>query len=151
MLYLILSVGRNPHILKERNARLIASGYSVASAYSKEEAMEKLLEGDFDLILICPSLGKDGCQLAKTARRHRPSIPIVSIAPNPGPMQDCGAQLAGSGLDEIAAAVHEVLGNAHSRFAARRFASAVPRFPRPTTKTGPQFSQPGPESNLKAG
>jgi DNA-binding NarL/FixJ family response regulator len=151
MLYLILSVSRNPHILKERNARLIASGYSVASAYSKEEAMEKLLEGDFDLILICPSLGKDGCQLAKTARRHRPSIPIVSIAPNPGPMQDYGAQLAGSGLDEIAAAVHEVLGNAHSRFAARRFANAVPRFPRPTTKTGPQFSQPRPESNLKAG
>jgi CheY-like chemotaxis protein len=151
MLYLILSVGRNPHILKERNATLITEGYSVASAYSKEEAMEKLLEGDFDLILICPSLGKDGCQLAKTARRYRPSIPIVSIAPNPGPMQDYGAHLAGSGLDEIVRAVHEILGNEHRRFAARRVVNAIPRFPRPATKAGPQFSRSGPGNNVKAG
>jgi CheY-like chemotaxis protein len=119
MLFLILSVGRNPHLLRERNSSLTAAGYSVVPAYSKDEAMEKLLDGDFDLILICSSLGTDGCQLAKMVRHIRPSIPTVSISANDDSIQTCNANLAGYRAAEFVQAVDQILVNEYNKFAAK--------------------------------
>jgi len=125
MPFLILSVGHNPLVLRERHATLTAAGYSVTSVYSKEEAMDKLLEGDFDLILMCSSLGTDCPRLAKAARRHRPSIPVVSTTRGENPtMPDCWAYFTGSSGDEIVAAVYAILANEQEKFAARRSANA---------------------------
>jgi CheY-like chemotaxis protein len=121
MPFLILSVGHNPLVLRERHSTLTAAGYSVTSVYSKEEAMDKLLEGDFDLVLMCPSLGTDRPRLVKAVRRHRPSIPVVSTTPDENPpMPDCWAYVTGSSAHEIVAAVYEILANEQEKFAARR-------------------------------
>jgi CheY-like chemotaxis protein len=125
MPFLILSVGHNPLVLRERHATLTAAGYSVTSVYSKEEAMDKLLEGDFDLVVMCSSLGTDRPRLVKAVRRHRPSIPVVSTTPGENPaMPDCWAYCAGSSGDEIVAAVYAILANEQEKFAARRGANA---------------------------
>ena len=125
MPFLILSVGHNPLVLRERHSTLTAAGYSVTSVYSKEEAMDKLLEGDFDLVLMCPSLGRERPPLVKAIRRHRPSIPVVSTTPDESPtMPDCWAYVTGSSADEIVAAVYAILANEQEKFAARRGASA---------------------------
>jgi len=125
MPFLILSVGHNPLLLRERYSTLTAAGYSVTSVYSKEEAMDKLLEGDFDLLLMCPSLGTDSPQLAKAVHRHRPSLPVVSTAPCENPaMPDSWAYRAGSSAEEIVAAVHEILANEQRKFATKRSANA---------------------------
>jgi CheY-like chemotaxis protein len=124
MPYLILSVGHNPLVLRERHSTLTAAGYSVTSVYSKEEAMDKLLEGDFDLVLMCPSLGTDRPLLAKAVRRHRPSIPVVSTMPDENPtLPDCWAYITGSSANEIVAAVYEILANEQEKFAAGRGAN----------------------------
>lgn len=121
MLFLILSVSRNPLVLKERHSTLTAAGYSVTSTSSKEDAMAKLVDGDFDLVLICPSLGKDCCRLAHAVRRHRPSIPVVSTAPNDDLITpDSGVYVTGSSLGEIVAAMHEILANEQKKFAVER-------------------------------
>ena len=124
---MILSVGRNLSVLRERHSTLIAAGYSVTSAHSKEEAMDKLLEGDFDLVLICPSLGKDGRLLVNAVRRLRPSISVVSTTLNEDPiMHDRGAYIAACNSDEIVATVGEILRSEHKKFLAKRVANAGP-------------------------
>jgi CheY-like chemotaxis protein len=124
MPFLILSVGHNPLVLRERHATLTAAGYSVTSVYSKEEAMDKLLEGDFDLVLMCSSLGTDCPRLAKAVRRHFPSIPVVSTAPGENrAMPECWAYFTGSSGDEIVAAVYAILANEQEKFAAKRGAN----------------------------
>jgi len=125
MLFLILSVGRNARLLRERNSFLTAAGYSVVPAYSKEEAMEKLLDGDFDLILICSSLGPDGCQLAEMVRRIRPSIPTVSISTNAGTSQACKATLVECSAGKFVQEVDQILVNEYNKFAAKRVPTAA--------------------------
>lgn len=137
MLFLILSVGRNLSVLRERHSTLIAAGYSVTSAHSKEEAMDKLIEGDFDLVLICPSLGKDRWLLVNAVRRLRPSISVVSIRLNGDPiMHDRSAYATACDSDEIVATVGEILRNEHKKFLAKRVGNARPhatRFAKATT------------------
>ena len=119
MLFLILSVARDARALQERKSALISAGFSVASASSKEEAMEKLCDGDFDLLLLCPSLGPDGYRLANAVRRYRPSIPIVAISPAEGVIRECGVHTVGSSPAEIVTAVSEILSNERNNLAAR--------------------------------
>src|SRR5260370_8166419 len=125
MLFLILSVGSNPGVVKERLSALTAAGYCVVPAYSKEEAIEKLFEGDFDLVLICPSLGRDAGRLANIVRRHRPSIPIVSISAEEGPIADFGTHIAGGSLDALVAAVPKTLAKQPSTLPSKVNASKV--------------------------
>jgi len=57
--FLILSAGRDPDLLKPRNAALVAQGYRVAAASDSSEVVDKLLNGDFDLVLLCHTMPEE--------------------------------------------------------------------------------------------
>ena len=81
MPYLILSAGRNPDLLKQRNAALSAEGYKVASASNSYEIVEKMLNGDFDLVLLCHSIpDEDRRRLAHIISSYTPSTPVILIS-----------------------------------------------------------------------
>ena len=56
---LILSAGRDFDLLKKRNDALAEAGYIVVSAGGSYEAIERLLNGNFDLVLLCHSLAPE--------------------------------------------------------------------------------------------
>ncbi|HKF23647.1 MAG TPA: hypothetical protein VKE93_18880 [Candidatus Angelobacter sp.] len=81
MRFMILSVGRDPLLLKTRRAALAAAGYAVESVTSLTSAIEKILEGDLDLILLCNSLReKERLRLVHICRIRIPSIPILVVS-----------------------------------------------------------------------
>jgi DNA-binding response OmpR family regulator len=81
MPFLLLSAGRDPNVLKQRNAQLLAAGFKVASATNSHEVVEKLLNGDFDLVLLCDSMpDEDRNRLARIVSGYTPSTPVVLIS-----------------------------------------------------------------------
>jgi CheY-like chemotaxis protein len=81
MPFLILSAGRDPDVLKQRNATLSAEGYRVAAASDSSEIVEKLLNGDFDLVLLCQSIPDDDRRrLARIVTSYTPSTPVIVIS-----------------------------------------------------------------------
>lgn len=91
MPFLLLSAGRDPHLLKRRNAQLLAAGFKVASATDSYEVVEKLLNGDFDLVLLCDSMAEqDRERLARIISSYAPSTPVVLISSTEEAEQDSG-------------------------------------------------------------
>jgi CheY-like chemotaxis protein len=89
MPYLILSAGRNADLLKQRNAALAAEGYKVSSASDSCEIVEKLLNGDFDLVLLCHSIpNEDRRRLARIIASYTPSTPVILISEDESPQFD---------------------------------------------------------------
>jgi CheY-like chemotaxis protein len=109
MLFVILSVGRDGQLLKQRSSALTAAGYAVASVTSRDEALERLFYGDYDLVLLCPSLGEDSWKLERAVHRFSPSIPVVTISTRVDQAQTWGTHVAGTSTDEIVGKVAEVL------------------------------------------
>src|SRR6185312_14356411 len=80
MPFVILSAGRDSGLLKKRNAALAAMGYKIAAASDPCETVNKLLNGDFDLVLLCHSMPDDDRRkLAHIVTRFSPSTPVVLI------------------------------------------------------------------------
>lgn len=83
MPFLILSAGRDPDLLRSRNAALQAQGYRVAAAFGSCEVVDKLLNGDFDLVLLCHTMSaEDRHRLARIIISHTPSTPVILISEN---------------------------------------------------------------------
>jgi CheY-like chemotaxis protein len=81
MPFLILSAGRDADLLKRRNAALLEQGYKVAAASDSYEVVEKLLHGDFDLVLLCHTMAdEDRQRLARIISSYTPSTPVVCIS-----------------------------------------------------------------------
>jgi len=81
MPFVILSAGRDSDLLKKRNTALAAMGYKIASAFDPGEIVDKLLNGDFDLVLLCHSMPDDDRhRLAHIISRYSPSTPVVLIS-----------------------------------------------------------------------
>ena len=92
---LILSAGRDLNLLKKRNAALIAAGYTVVTAMNSPEVVNKLFAGDFDLVVLCHTIGEQQQQrLAHIIKDYTPSTPVIILSqgeernfdtdPNPG-------------------------------------------------------------------
>jgi len=78
---LILSAGRDPNLLKKRNAALIAAGYTVVTAMNSPEVVNKLFAGDFDLVVLCHTLGElQQKRLAHIIRDYTPSTPVIVLS-----------------------------------------------------------------------
>lgn len=93
MPFLLLSAGRDPALQKQRNAQLLAAGFKVASASDSCKVVEKLLNGDFDLVLLCDSISdRDRELLARIIGSYTPSTPVVLICRSDG-----GEQVVGNG------------------------------------------------------
>lgn len=81
MPFLLLSAGHDADLLKHRNTQLAAAGFKVASATDSCEVVDKLLNGDFDLVLLCDSMpDEDRRRLARIIGRYTPSTPVLFIS-----------------------------------------------------------------------
>lgn len=107
---MILSVGRDPVLLKTRRSALITAGYAVESVASITGAIEKILEGDFDLILLCNSLREDErLRLVSVCRRRMPCTPVLIVKENGESMSAGGTEVMPPLQHPIVAAVAEAL------------------------------------------
>lgn len=80
-LTLVLSVSLDPELLDTRNLVLQSAGYTVVAAFSPREAVDRLREGDFDLVLLCQSIPtKDKDHLVLWLRASGSRIPVISIS-----------------------------------------------------------------------
>ena len=110
MPYLILSAGRDPDLLKRRNAALMAEGYKVASAWHSCEIVEKLLNGDFDLVLLCHSIPEeDRRRLANIVSSYTPSTPVILISASQRDVLRMVPQAVNCSPEQVMAAVRSSL------------------------------------------
>ena len=80
-LTLVLSVGLDTELLSTRNFVLHSAGYIVIAAFSPKEAVDRLRDGDFDLVLLCQSIPtKEKDHLALWIRASGSRIPVISIS-----------------------------------------------------------------------
>ena len=80
MPFLILSAGRDMNLLQQRSALLRQAGYEVVTAGNSPDLVNRLFNGDFDLVLLCGSMRADErLRLAAIVKRHTPSTPVVMI------------------------------------------------------------------------
>jgi DNA-binding response OmpR family regulator len=76
----ILSIGSDVDILNRRSAVLAEAGYAIISVVDLRKAAEKIANEEFDVVVLCSSLGEEDCrQLVNMSRRHRPFMPVVFI------------------------------------------------------------------------
>jgi CheY-like chemotaxis protein len=84
-LTLVLAVGLDPSLLATRTLVLESAGYTVASASSVKEGVDRLQAGDFDLVILCRSIpAKERERLSCLIRASGSHIPIVSTAGTQG-------------------------------------------------------------------
>lgn len=77
----ILSVGLDPELLGTRNLVLQSAGYTVVSANSIKEALDRFRAGDFDLVLLCQSIPRnERDRLSLWIRASGSRTPVVSIS-----------------------------------------------------------------------
>jgi len=106
----ILSAGRDPRILKNRNEALTAAGYSVVTAASSPETINRLFNGDFDVVLLCSSIPDDERKrLTRIVTSYSPSTPVIVISDMDTQTFDFGARTARCFPQQIIAAIQDVL------------------------------------------
>lgn len=77
---LVLSIGFDLAVLNARNLVLESAGYIVVPAMSAEQALQVLLDGDFDLVILCHSLPIEVCELlTRFIRTSGLRIPIARV------------------------------------------------------------------------
>ncbi len=77
---MILSVGLDSAILVSRASLLLSRGNIVVSALSIKEAVSLFQAGDFDMVVLCPSLSQtDKKRLTCLIRACGSFIPVVSV------------------------------------------------------------------------
>ena len=80
----ILVVDDDPIVVKSCKRILQAEGFEVFTCPSADEALEKMKQCDFDLILMDVKMPKhDGIFLMKEMKKHWPDIPIVCMSGYP--------------------------------------------------------------------
>jgi CheY-like chemotaxis protein len=82
---LVLSVGLDPLVLYSRETILRSAGYIVVSATSIREAFHLFRDGDFDLMILCPTFAvRDRERLTCLIRASGSRIPVAAISGAPG-------------------------------------------------------------------
>jgi len=110
MRFAILYAGRDPELVRQWTKPLTMAGYRVVAVIDPLEIIGKLFSGEFDLILLCESLPKaERGRLARLARDHGPSIPILIIDEQEGMDYDLGVRAVLGQPDKIVAAVQNSL------------------------------------------
>ncbi len=107
---LVLSVCLDSSLLKTRRALLESAGYTVVSAFSLREAVDRFRDGDFDLILLSHSLPKqDRDRLVCLIRASGSRIPVVFLAAGLDPNDTFADETVGSDPDSLLKGIREAL------------------------------------------
>ncbi len=109
MRIVILSAGRNEHILKARNRALTAAGFHVVSC-DESGVVEELFEGRFDAVVLCHSLREDERRrLAGIIKSYCSSTPVIVVSDLQGRKFDYGTLTVSNYPAEIIAAVRQLV------------------------------------------
>lgn len=80
----VISIGTELELLKLREAVLESAGFTVHTAHSEEEALEKIRSGDCGTLLLCYSLRVEvRKRLAENLRKFCPKGQVVLITNKP--------------------------------------------------------------------
>ena len=110
MSFIVLSAGRDPVVLRNRNAALEQAGYTVASANNSPEVVDRLFNGEFDVVLLCHSIPEEERRrLAEIIRNYSSATPVIVISDFDGRQYSYGTRTARCFPDQIIAAIRETL------------------------------------------
>ncbi len=114
----VLSIGLDPDLLRTRNLVLHSAGYTVVSAYSVKEAVDRFQAGDFDLVLLCQTLpAKERDGLTWWMRASSPGTPVVTVSGRLFSDDVVAGVMVGSEPGALLWGIREVLINAKNRAA----------------------------------
>lgn len=110
-LALILSVGEDSALLESRSSILRAVGYAVETELSVRRAMQRFIDGDFDLVLLCHSIPpEDRARLISAIRASGSRTPLVFVAAHESQIPDADADATvGSAPPELLRGIEEIL------------------------------------------
>lgn len=77
----ILNVGYDPTLLETRTLVLRAAGYTVESASSVDDAMQRIRAAHFDLVVLCHSMPEQERQrLIWLIRENSSATPVIFVS-----------------------------------------------------------------------
>jgi len=110
MPFLILSAGRDTSLLNQRSAILRQAGYEVVIAGNSPDLVNRLFNGDFDLVLLCASIPEEERRrLIAIATRHTPCTPVVVLQGEVGTMNASGCDRIDTPVDDLLKAIGAAL------------------------------------------
>src|SRR5205823_8703716 len=78
--YLLLSVGRDPLLMRTRTVLLGEAGYSVMPSFTSRDAFQMFISRDIDLVIICHTIPQEEkSKLIVSMKERNQRTPIVSI------------------------------------------------------------------------
>jgi CheY-like chemotaxis protein len=79
----VLSLGLDPVLLQTRSEVLRAAGYLVHTATSTDAAIQMLVSGDLDLVVICHSLpARERSRVIAAIKAAKPSAKVLVVRTN---------------------------------------------------------------------
>ena len=76
-----LSLGLDPVLPTTRNQVLTSTGITVMAAHSVNSALALFLAGDFDMVVVCPTIHEaDRKYLITLCHHHSPSTPVIVVS-----------------------------------------------------------------------
>ncbi len=107
---IILSVGANRTLLETRNMVLRATGYTVESARSLKQAIDRCRAREFDVVIICDSVSsKDRDCLTSWIRAAGSLTAVVSVSRNLGQSDDFADANLGYEPEKFLSGIKDVL------------------------------------------
>ncbi len=109
----VISVGSDSELLSLRHAVLESAGFSVFTTANPHEAIARLQENDWGVLLLCYSLDDATRQrIAKEFREHCPGGRIIAITNQPVSEPPVDADVVLYGLEGAEALINVVRGKA---------------------------------------
>jgi DNA-binding NtrC family response regulator len=120
MPFVILSAGRDSQIALKRSEALKTFGYHTVTASTASEVINKLFNGDFDVVILCNSLpDAERRKLAGIVKSYSPSTPVIIVADTAGAQYDYGSQTASGAPADLAAAIEKAFSKKNNYRAAK--------------------------------
>jgi CheY-like chemotaxis protein len=106
----ILAVSNEPELLESRSSILRSAGYDVEPVLSVEEAIDRLTDRDFDLVLLCHSIpAQERSRLIRLIRGSRLPTAVVSVTPLDGHPDEFADATVDAVPEELLSGIRELL------------------------------------------
>ena len=77
--YLLLSVGRDPLLMRTRTVLLGEAGYSVMPSFTSRDAFQIFISRHIDLVILCHTIPQEEKSKLIVSMKERKRAPIVCI------------------------------------------------------------------------
>ena len=77
--YVVLSVGRDPLLMRTRTVLLLEAGYSVMPSFTSRDAFQIFSSREIDLVILCHTIPQEEKSKLIVSMKERKRAPIVCI------------------------------------------------------------------------